>query len=44
MVRCNKCGKVFANENDIPLLIEWENGETKLLEVGKIHEARRRNV
>lgn len=35
MVRCNKCGKVLASEDDIPLLVEQEDGEVKLLEVGK---------
>lgn len=35
MIRCNNCGKIFMNEEDIPILIEWENGETKILEVGK---------
>lgn len=35
MIRCNNCGKLFANDDDIPLLVEWENGEVKLLEVGK---------
>ena len=36
MIRCNNCGKVFKAEHDIPLLIQWENGETKLLEAGKM--------
>ena len=37
MVRCNNCGKIFANENDIPLLVEnSQNPEAKHLEVVRI--------
>ena len=36
MIGCNNCGKVFKAEHGIPLLIQWENGETKLLEAGKM--------
>lgn len=31
MIRCNNCGKVFKTEKDIPLLVEWESGETEVL-------------
>ncbi len=29
MIRCNNCGKIFMNEEDIPILIEWETGKQK---------------
>lgn len=35
MVICTNCETVFASDEDIPLLVEWEDGEVKLLEVGK---------
>lgn len=36
MVKCNMCGKVFKTEEDIPLLIEWENGKVEQLIPGKM--------
>lgn len=35
MTICTNCETVFATEDDIPLLVEWEDGEVKVLEVGK---------
>lgn len=31
MVKCNMCGKVFKTEEDIPLIIEWEDGSAEVL-------------
>ena len=39
MIRCNNCGKIFANDDDIPLLIGWENGKVELYEVEKMYKS-----